>query len=261
MYIIAEMACAHEGSKSLAKKIITSAGIAGASAIQFQVWALDDLISKHHPNYSLVQKLELKFEEWKELASFSQKNYPQMDLIITINDEMGLKIAQWTKCKAVKIHASDLTNLDLLKKVVRLKARIDLSVGGATLDEITQAVSFIRQNSNQEIWLMYGIQSFPTPLESIHLHYLKTLQDLYHLQVGYQDHTDAELEEKNLLCIASLGLGVCCIEKHITHDRSIKGTDYQSSLNPDEFKKFVSEIHLVEKAMERKCLDPCLTKK
>jgi N,N'-diacetyllegionaminate synthase len=120
-------------------------------------------------------------------------------------------------------------------------------VGASSLDEIQQAVEWIRSvSSDTEIWLMYGYQSFPTPVDGIHLDYMMKLAELFELPIGYQDHSDADFDAAYWLPAAAAGMGVRILEKHITHDRSLKGIDHESALNPDEFGKFVRMVREIE---------------
>lgn len=76
------------------------------------------------------------------------------------------------------------------------------------------------------------------------------LKDLFELPIGYQDHSDADTEAAFWLPAAAVGMGVNILEKHITHDRSLRGTDHEAALNPDEFSRFVQMVRTIEGAME-----------
>jgi sialic acid synthase SpsE len=247
-YLIAEMACSHEGDPVLAKKIIDGAGQAGADAVQFQIWKLTDMMVPDHPDYELLQALALSYDQWTELSVYTRQNYPGMDIIACVYEKGSVDFAQLIEVDAFKLHSADLSNPGLVKYVARTGKRIDLSVGASTLDEIFWAVQWIKEISDVETWLMYGYQSFPTPTDSIHLDYMMTLKKLFNLPVGYQDHTDAESEAAFWLPAAAVGMGVDILEKHITYDRSIKGADHQAALNPDEFKRFAAMLREIETA-------------
>lgn len=248
IYIIAEMACSHEGKIALAKKIIDGAGEANADAIQFQIWKLDKLMVPHHPDYTFVESLELSQDEWSELCSYSRNIYPTMQIIACVYEQESVVFAQKLRVDAYKIHSADLSNPGLIKHVATTGKRIDLCVGASTVEETQKAIEWIRHTSSSEIWLMYGYQSFPTPVEAIHLDYMKKLKDLFALPMGYQDHSDAESDAAYFLPAAAIGTGVNILEKHITHDRRLKGADHQSALNPDEFQKFTNMVRLLEAA-------------
>ncbi|APG27349.1 hypothetical protein A7E78_05520 [Syntrophotalea acetylenivorans] len=247
-YIIAEMACSHEGDPALARKIIDGAGRALADAIQFQIWLAKDMAVPHHPDIPVLQRIELSRQDWDDLATYVRRNYPQMQIIACVYERASVDFAENLDVDAYKLHSADLANPYLVKYVAATGKRIDLSVGASTIDEIRNAVEWIRQTSESEIWMMYGYQNFPTPTDAIHLDYMMALRDLFQLPIGYQDHTGGDLEGAFWLPAAALGMGVDVLEKHITHDRSFKGIDHQAALNPDEFMRFTTMVREIEAA-------------
>ncbi|MDY6973857.1 MAG: N-acetylneuraminate synthase family protein, partial [Thermodesulfobacteriota bacterium] len=166
-YIIAEMACAHEGNMGLGKKIIDAAGRGGASAIQFQIWSLADMVVPQHSDYDKLAKIQLSRGEWSILASYARNQYPEMQIIACVYEGRSVDFAEEIELDAYKIHSSDLSNPYLVRHVAGTGKRIDLSVGASTLDEIQTAVGWIKSISSQEIWLMYGYQSFPTCTDDV----------------------------------------------------------------------------------------------
>lgn len=247
-YIIAEMACSHEGQPELAKKIIDGAGAAGADAIQFQIYTHKERAVPQHPDFQLLGKLELARTEWTDLASYTRHHFPGMEIVACVYETDSVEFAERIQVDAYKIHSADLSNPHLLKEVAATGKRIDLSVGASTLDEITQAIAVIRSVSSVPLWLMYGMQNFPTPTDEVHLSFMIKLRQLYELPVGYQDHTDADSDAAFYLPAAALGMGVDVLEKHITHDRSRRGVDSEAALNPDEFARFVKMVRELEAA-------------
>jgi N,N'-diacetyllegionaminate synthase len=247
-YIIAEMACSHDGDPKLAEMIIDGAGKAGADAIQFQVWKLAEMMVPQHPDYQSVSKIELSRSEWSDLAGYTRKRYPVMEIIACIYEQSSIDFCQEISVDAYKIHSADLSNPTLVKYAAKTGKRIDLSVGASTLDEIQTALDWIRSTSDSPVWLMYGYQNFPTRPDEIHLDFIKTLKESFKLSVGYQDHSDAESETAYWLPAYAMGLGVTILEKHITHNRSLKGFDHEAALNPDEFALFVQMVRTIESA-------------
>ena len=248
-FIIAEMACSHEGDPLLACKIIDGAGQAGADAIQFQVFRLEDLLVPHHKDYGRVKQLELPQKEWSELAGYVRDRYPAMQIVACVSERSSVDFSERVALDAYKIHSADLSNPYLIKYVASTHKRVDLSIGASTIDEVQTAIDWIRGTSDSPIWLMYGYQNFPTPTHEIHLRYMMKLHELFELPIGYQDHSDAETEAAFWLPAAAAGMGVNVLEKHITHDRSLKGTDHEAALNPDEFARFVQMIRTIEQSL------------
>jgi N,N'-diacetyllegionaminate synthase len=242
------MACSHDSEPSYAKKIIDAAGKSGANAIQFQIWLADDLMVPYHSQFDFHKNLELSRDEWKELANYVRSRFPSMEIIACVYEKNSVDFSESISVDAYKIHSSDLSNEMLLKHVARKGKRIDLSVGASTISEIEDALETIRKVSNVDVWIMYGIQNFPTPSDEIHLAYMMKLKKLFELPIGYQDHCDGDSEAGYWLPAAAIGMGVDIIEKHITHDRSFKGVDYEAALDPDQFKKFAEMVREIDAA-------------
>ncbi len=248
IYVIAEMACSHEGDPKLGRKIIEAAAGAEADAIQFQIWLAKDMMVPHHPDFEKLKCIELSRAAWTELAEHARALRPQMEIIACVYERGSVDFAEELKVDAYKLHSADLSNPSLVKYVAETGKRIDLSVGASTLTEIQTALDWIREAANSNIWLMYGYQNFPTRTDDVHLDYMMKLRNVFELPVGYQDHSDAETGAAFWLPAAAAGLGVDILEKHITHDRAYKGIDHEAALNPDEFKRFVAMVREIEAA-------------
>ena len=247
------MACSHEGNTDLARKIIDGAGKAGADAIQFQIWALDQMVIPHHRDYPMLAGLELSRAAWTDLAKYARDRYPHMQIVACVYERSSVDFAESIEVDAYKIHSADLSNPFLIEHVAQTQKRIDLSVGASTIGEIQSALETITAAAGDigpiaEKWLMYGYQGFPTPTNAINLAYMMKLKHLFELPIGYQDHSDANLPAAFWLPAAAVGMGVDVLEKHITHDRSYKGIDHEAALNPDEFRDFVAMVQEIEAA-------------
>jgi N,N'-diacetyllegionaminate synthase len=248
-FVVAEMACSHDGNPNLARVIIDGAGQAGADAIQFQIWKLNEIMVPHHPDFAKVSTAELSRGQWTELAAYVREKYSHMQIIACVYERSSVDFCEKVVVDAYKIHSADLSNPDLVHYVAETGKRVDLSVGASTLDEIATAIEWIKTTSASQIWLMYGYQNFPTRTDKVHLRYLFKLKRLFELPVGYQDHSDAESDAAFWLPAAAIGMGVDVLEKHITHDRALKGLDHEAALNPDEFARFVKMVRTIDVSM------------
>lgn len=248
VYIIAEMACSHEGDLNLAKRIVDSAGRAGADAVQFQVWSLNDLVAPSHSDYAKLFELELSRDEWSTLIAYSQRCYPEMETVACVYEVDSVEFCEKHRIDAYKIHSSDIMNRSLLRKVGQTKKRVHLSVGASQLNEIQDGVERLKANSTSSICLMFGYQDFPTSPNDVHLDYMIKLKQLFELPIGYQDHTDGGMEAAFWIPAAAIGMGVDLIEKHLTHDRAFLGADHEAALDPTEFKRFVTMVRTIERA-------------
>jgi N,N'-diacetyllegionaminate synthase len=124
-----------------------------------------------------------------------------------------------------------------------------LSSGGVNWVEIADALQTLRSAGDSQVVLINGIQRYPTDIGDSNLLRLKALAQRFDVPIGYADHLDADADEALWLPYLAVAAGSRLIEKHITLDRAAKGTDYFSSLNVDEFGRFVAEARKVEKSL------------
>ena len=242
-FVIAEAANSHEGSLETAKKLIRAAADAGADAVKFQKFVVEELLVSTHSDFHLFKSLQLKEEEWKELFDWGRELG-----IIVFADVFDIPSAEFMASLSVpayKIHSTDLSNPDLLKHVASKGKPIFLGVGATYLDEIEKALALL----HKDVVLVHGFQAFPTRIEETNFEFLKTLRERFQCLVGFMDHVDGSDELAKILPLVALGYGACVLEKHITLNRSEKGIDHESALNPDEFQKFVRLVRKVERAI------------
>lgn len=237
--VIAEMACSHDGSKEHALTIIDAAGQAQADILQLQIWSLAEMIAPSHPVYEVCRRIELSRSLWVDLVKYSRLHYPKMRIYSFVYEHVSIEFTEELGIDGYKLSSADLSNPFVIDRVAQTGKPIHLSVGASTLEEIEKAIKRVRALSQAPLTLMYGYQSFPTRLEDVHLNFIHTLQNTFHLPVGYQDHCDANTPEAFWIPAQAAGYGISSIEKHLTHDRSKKGVDHESALNPDEFLSFV----------------------
>lgn len=247
-FIVAEMACSHEGDPELAKKIIDGAAVARADAVQLQIWSLAHMMAPQRKEYELLKKIELSRDEWTEIVLYARSKYSWMQVFVCVYEHKSIDFILGLGIDGIKLNSSDLSNPLVLEKVAASGKPINLSVGASTIDEIRKAVKRIQSISKSRITLMYGHQSFPTQPRNVHMSHMIKLRELFRLPIGYQDHCDAESESAFWLPAASIGIGVDVVEKHITYDRSRRGTDYESALNPDEFTRFMEMARILDEA-------------
>jgi len=239
IFVIAEIANSHEGNLSKAKNLIESAADSGADAVKFQKFFADELVEKNHEKYNLFKKLEFKKNEWAKLISFAKSK----NLKIFV-DVFGIKSAKQVSKYSIdgyKIHSSDVTNPLLLEFLAKKKKSILLSVAGAKLNEIDEALKILLKVP-KEIAILYGFQGYPTRISDINLGNMHELRKRYGLTFGISDHVSGDSKMAKIVPLLGISLGARVIEKHITLDRSKKGIDHQSALNPDEFKEFISLV-------------------
>ena len=243
-YIIAEIASAHNGNSEDLIKLVHIAKECGADAVKLQIFQTNKLLSDSHSSKKVFEKIEINFTNWEKV--FEKINHLKIDIIIEPYDTQSFNFSlKYLKFDAIKIPTACIDDYVLIEKVKKLGKRIYIGVGGVEWEEITTIKNLLK---DADIVLICGFQNFPTLLEDSNLYHIKYLKEHFKTKVGYADHIDAENSEMtNLVPLMAVCMGAEVIEKHLNLDRSKKGFDYYSSLNPDEFKKFVKKINLVPK--------------
>lgn len=250
-YILAEMASSHEGDVKIADFIIKSAAKTGADGILFQIIDLETYIAPSDKDFHIIKDIYLNQNTWTSLIK--KANSFNLDVWANVYDLESAKFCKDKKIKGVKLHSSNLENRDLVEEIVKLKKEILLSIGGMEEKEIKETLEFVYSIDKQaKVFLMYGLQNFPTRSEGINLNFIKDLCERLKLSWGYQDHSEPGSSASTYLPILAIAKGAKLIEKHITHNRSFKGYDYEAALNPDEFADFVKNIKLVDSILNKK---------
>jgi len=249
IHVIAEMAHAHEGNFETAMKIVDSAATHKADGIKFQLLLAEETLTASHPRFGHFKKMEMAQVEWKKLVERSHS----LGLAVWF-DVFGVESAevasQWG-IDGYKVHSSDVLNEPLLQWLGMQGKPVLLSCGGSTDIELINAIHILNSNGCSQTVLMHGFQAFPTKLEHTSIMELHRLRTGFGLSVGIMDHLDADDEMAHIIPLVAIGAGIVLIEKHVTLDRSLKGIDYYSSLNPGEFGKLVSNVRRVEVGIGR----------
>ncbi len=244
-YIVAEIASAHEGDPALARRLFELAAGTGADAVKFQIFRRDALISRFHPKFESFGQIEIAAETWREILA----EYRGASVAIWVEafDEPSLDLAEGSgSVSGYKLPTSDIANLRFLAAAAHTGKPLHLAVGGATDAEIAAALGVISPLTQARVTLMHGFQSYPTRIEDMKLARLPALKQRFGLPVGFADHTDASAREQaRTLPAMALAAGAEVIEKHVTDDRSRKGRDHFSALEPAEFADFTRFLRLV----------------
>ena len=243
-FVIAEVAGSHEGSLEQAKRLLEVSREVGADAVKFQIFKADELIVPALPKYHSFKEVEFSPEQWLELLDYSKKL--EIIFLADVFDIPSLKLMDRPEVKGYKVHLTNIANPYLLSSIAKTEKPVFLATGGATLEEIRTAIDTLKSNGNSNIIIMHGYQAYPTKLEEVNLRLMSKLKELFHLPTGFLDHVDGGTEMAIIVPIAAIAFGACAIEKHITPDRSLKGTDYFSSLDPPQFQLLMNYIREIE---------------
>lgn len=247
-YIIAEMACSHDGIFSKAEELIQVAIDANADAIQLQLFKTEHTVTPMHEVYNILKKIEFSEEQWDNLIKIGNSN--GIDVWICVYDLESLKFALERPITGIKLNSSDLNNIEILKLLSKHPSvPFTMGTGSSSLYEIERALDFFKE-SKERITLVHGVQNFPTKIKDLNLSRINYLKENFpEYKIGYADHTEGGSTFSLEVDLMAVSLGVRLIEKHINLDRSEKGIDHQAALEPDEFKTFIDKIEQGYKAM------------
>jgi N,N'-diacetyllegionaminate synthase len=244
--IIAEIAQGYEGNPTLAELLVKGAIIANADAIKIQLVFADELCIPTYPYYNLFKSLEMDEKIWLRLVdSVHQKG---KRIYFDIYGEYSLELARKLGADGVKISTTDFYNIPLFKKAASSFDTLFISIGGIPIEDVDAMLQ--RCTLPKHITLMHGFQAEPTATEDNNLLRISSLRARFPgISIGFMDHSQGSMPEAFYLPLVALGLGVSCIEKHITLDYSLEIEDYISALSVDRFSEFVKIIRSIEIAL------------
>lgn len=251
-YVIAEIGVNHEGNIDLAKRLVELAAEGGAHAAKFQTYKAELLTVKDSPSYwDLSQeKTKSQFELFKKYDKFWKSEYESLKLIC---DENGVEFLSTPfdsnsasflndLMPAYKISSSDITNKPFIEQISTFGKPIILSTGASDLVEINDALKWIAP-SNVDVALLHCVLNYPTSNQDANLGMITGLKEAFpDLIIGYSDHTMPG-DMKNLEIATILGAEI--IEKHFTHDKTLKGNDHYHSMDKEDLKNFYQRLKLV----------------
>ncbi len=246
--IIAEVAQGYEGDVSQARLLVRGAARAGADAVKFQLIYADEIATPDYQYYDLFRSLEMPLDAWRTLTEEAKAE--QLRFYLDVCGERSLHEAVDLGADGVKIHASDFFNTGLVRSALDVMPRVFISLGGVSVAELEDFLALHRIATSQQVFLMYGFQAEPTPVEFNNLRRLKALQERFPgYRFGFMDHSDGSSDDAMTLASMALPFGVDCIEKHISLDRTLQLEDYVSALSPENFRMFVQRIRHLENAL------------
>jgi len=249
-YVIAEIGINHNGDVDLAKRLISVAVAAGCDAVKFQKRTVDVVYTaaelatpRPNPfgttNGDLKNGLEFDYEDFAEIDAFCKS--VKIPWFVSPWDEGSVDFMEQFNTPVYKIASASLTDDNLLKHVRKTGKPIIASTGMSTYDEIDHAVAVL---GTDDLILMHTTSTYPAKYEQLNLRAIPTMAERYHLPIGYSGH-----ETGIPTSVAASVLGACCVERHITMDRAMWGSDQAASLEPNGISRLVRDIRLCEQSM------------
>ncbi len=250
-YVVAEIGINHNGDVDLAKRLISAAIAAGCNAVKFQKRTVDVVYTaqelakpRENPfgstNGDLKRGLELDADEFASIDSFCRS--AKMPWFVSAWDEASVdQMMQSFDLPCFKIASASLTDDHLLRHTRETGKPLILSTGMSTYEEIDHAVEVL---GTHDLILMHATSTYPAYYEELNLTAIPTLRKRYQTLVGYSGH-----ETGIATTVAAVVLGACIIERHITMDRAMWGSDQSASLEPNGITRLVRDIRLCEQSM------------
>lgn len=256
--IIAEAGVNHNGDINLAMQLVDAAAEAGADIVKFQTFCADRQVTRiaekaeyqkketgiTESQYEMLSRLELTESMHHQLISHCAER--NIKFLSTGFDIESVDFLANLNQEYFKIPSGEITNLPYLRHIGSLNKAIILSTGMATLGEVEQAIDTLEMagTSRERMTILHCTTEYPTPMNEVNLRAMLTLQNAFHVAVGYSDHTEG-IE----ISVAAVAMGATVIEKHFTLDRDLPGPDHGASLEPYELKQMISAIRNIEDAM------------
>ena len=255
-YIVAELSANHNGDLDLAKKIIKMTKDCGADAVKIQTYTADTMtidsdrddfqitsgLWEGYKLYDLYKWAETPFEWHKEL--FNYANDIGITCFSTPFDETAVDLLEDLNTPAYKIASFEAIDLPLISYVASTGKPLIISTGMANYDEISEAVTTARDSGCKDLVLLHCVSSYPSPPEVYNLRTIIDLYDQFNTMVGLSDHTLGIN-----VALASIPLGACLIEKHVTLSREEKSPDSEFSLEPNELRNLCEGALTVWKSL------------
>lgn len=249
-YVIAEIGINHNGDLDLAKRLISVAHAAGCDAVKFQkrtveiVYTGDELAKPRESpfgesNGDLKRGLEFDLEQYGEIAAYCRSI--KMPWFASCWDDASVDFIARFDVPCYKIASASLTDDALLRHTREVGKPILLSTGMSSIAEIDHAVDVL---GTDDLVVLHTVSTYPAQYDELNLLGIRTLAERYHVPVGYSGH-----ETGIPSSVAAVALGASCVERHITIDRALWGSDQAASLEPNGITRLVRDIRLVERAM------------
>jgi N-acetylneuraminate synthase len=251
-YVIAEIGLNHNGDVEIAKKLIDVAARAGADAVKFQ---------KRTPEISTPEHMRdvpretpwgtMSYLDYRRRVEFGRDEYIEigdhatmlgLDWFASPWDVPSVDFLEDLNVVAHKVASASLTDTELLVRLRETGKPVILSTGMSTIEQIDRALDTL---GTDRVILMHATSTYPLEPEEANLRVISTLRDRYAgIPVGYSGH------ERGLqISLAAVALGAVAVERHITLDRTMWGSDHAASLEPTGLEHLVRDIRVIEKAL------------
>lgn len=249
-YVVGEIGINHNGDLGLARKLIDCAALAGADAVKFQKRTVDVVYSPEElerprespfgsTNGDLKYGLEFSADHYQNLDRYAREHH--IAWFASCWDEASVDFMEQFNPPAYKIASASMTDDALLRHHRQTGRPIIMSTGMSTIEQVDHAVEVL---GTDQLIILHTTSAYPAKLEHLNLRVIPKLAERYGVPVGYSGH-----ETGLAASVAAVALGACMIERHITLDRAMWGSDQAASVEPQGLLKLVRDIRNVECAL------------
>ncbi|MCU1526147.1 MAG: legI [Microbacteriaceae bacterium] len=252
VYVIAEIGLNHNGDVDLAMQLIDVAADAGAQAVKFQK-RTPEISTPEHMKSTLRDTPwgQMTYLEYRYRVEFDREQYVEIGDYATLRgldwfaspwDVPSVDFLEDLNVAAHKVASASVTDIELLEAIAATGKPVILSTGMSTLEQIDAAVDVL---GTDRLVILHATSTYPLPPEEANLRMITTLQQRYAgVSIGYSGH------ERGLqISLAAIALGAVAVERHITLDRAMWGSDHAASLEPEGFSHLVRDIRIIGEAM------------
>ena len=259
VFIVVELGVCHEQNIDLAKSFIKKSKEAGADAVKIEAFQADTLVmgkdiihrygtiegEKEENYYELLKRLELSFDEMKELKEYAD----EVGILFfpTVHNKEDIEFFEELDVCAYKISSLDMTHVPLIKELCRVNKPIFMDTGAAYLSEIDESVRIFEKEGFNNLILMHNPSGYPAPAEKTDLKMIPSLQEIFELPVGLSCHTPGFD-----MVVAATAIGANVIEKPITRDNSILSPEHIFAFLDSEIDTYISKVRTTEIALGSK---------
>ena len=253
MFIIAEIAQAHDGSLGMAHAYIDAVAKTGCNAIKFQTHIAEAESSIHEPfrvkfskqdatRMEYWKRMEFTMEQWKEIKQHCDEvglefmSSPFSNAAVDLLEEVGVK--------RYKVGSGEVNNFVLLEKIAQTGKPVIISSGMSSFEELDKTIAFLKSRQ-VDYSILQCTTAYPTQPEQFGLNVIQELKNRYQVSIGFSDHSSS-----TEACIAATALGAEILEFHVVFDKEMFGPDAKASLTMEEMTQLVKAVNNIEKALQ-----------
>ena len=259
-FVVGEIGVNHNGDVEIAKRLIQVAAAAGCNAVKFQKRTPE--ICVPHAQRRIMRETPwgyISYMDYRDRVEFGAAEYRAIDehcrkheiqWFASCWDTPSVDFIDEFDVPCYKVASATLTDEPLLERVRATGKPVVLSTGMSSLEQIDRAVDIL---GHEDLVLLHAVSAYPARYDELNLRVMQSLRERYGVPVGYSGH-----ETGLATSVAAVALGACVLERHITLDRSMWGSDQAASLEPSGLTRLLRDIRLVEISMgspEKKVLE------